>query len=783
MVALPMDSLIPQIVSALGTSPALVIEAPPGAGKTTRVPPALMQAFGGDILVLEPRRIAARMAARRVASELGESVGERVGYQVRFERAAGPRTRLLFITEGVLVRRLLADPHLRGVGAVILDEFHERRLDTDLALALLHRLQRSTRPELRMAVMSATLDAAPVAGFLNAPVVRSEGRLHDLAVEFAAYSSAPLEQQVAEAVGRAIGAQPSGDVLVFLPGAAEIRRSMQACERLARTHGLMLVPLHGDLTPAEQDRAVTPADRRKVIFSTNVAESSVTVEGVNTVIDTGLARMASDSPWTGLPQLNVARISKASATQRAGRAGRTGPGRVYRLYTAEDFARRPDHDAPEIARRELSQLCLDLHGVGVGAVAELAWLEQPPAEAVCAAESLLRQLGAVDARSRATPLGIRMARLPLHPRLARLAMEGADRGAGDGACRAAALLSMGTRAEHMDILHAIDSSRDPAMERAYRQIRRIAGGRGAEQGSDIGLLQSILTAFPDRVARRRAGGQALLANGGSAVLAGEIAAEFFVALDIEERAERGLPMIRLIARIEPEWLIDLLPERVRERNAVEWNRGAERVERVSALLYDELAIEETRDGAVDPDEGARVLGDKAVEAGIGRFVDREQLDGVLARIAFAAEHSGVQPMGPAEVERALREICYGLRSFAELERAGTRVVARLEDAAGKKLLDEIAPERIRLPGGRAVRLHYSANQSPWIESRLQDFFGVHESPRIAHGRVPVVVRLLAPNGRPVQTTTDLAGFWERLYPHVRRELSRRYPRHAWPEKP
>ncbi len=782
MISLPIDSLIGAIVSTLGASPALVIEAPPGAGKTTRVPPALMNALDGDIVVLEPRRMAARMAARRVASELNEEVGERVGYQVRFDQATGPRTRLRFVTEGVLVRRLLADPHLRGVACVILDEFHERHLDTDLALALLCRLRRAERPDLRIVVMSATLDSAPVADFLNAPEVRSSGRLHDLAVEYTPYSAAPLEQQVGAAVERAVTAQRSGDVLVFLPGAAEIRRSMQACERLASAHGLLLLPLHGDLEPAEQDRAVAPADRRKVIFSTNVAESSITVEGVNAVIDTGLARIATDSPWTGLPQLHVARISKASATQRAGRAGRTGPGRVYRLYTAEDFARRPDYDAPEIARRELSQLCLDVHALGVGAVSAMPWLEPPPAEAVSAAEALLSQLGAVEAALRVTPLGIRMARLPLHPRLARLAIAGADSGATDGSCRAAALLSVGTRADDPDILNIIDSARDPATERAYRQIRRTVAGHRAEQGSDRSLLQSILTAFPDRVARQRGRGQALLATGGSAVLARETDAEFFVALDIEQRAEHGLPLIRLLARIQPEWLIDLFPERVRERNRAEWNRAAERVERVSALLYDELVIEETRDGAVDPEEGARVLADKAAEAGIHRFVERERLDGTLARISFAAEHSAVRAAGSAEVERALREVCAGLRSFAELEEAGGRVIERLEEAAGKKLLDEVAPERIRLPGGRGVRVHYSAGQPPWIESRLQDFFGMRETPRIAHG-VPVVVRLLAPNGRPVQTTTDLPGFWERLYPQVRRELSRRYPRHPWPENP
>ena len=339
-----------------------MIEAPPGAGKTTRVPPALLQLVPGNVLVLEPRRLAVRLAARRVAQEMSEPLGETVGYQVRFEEVAGPRTRLRFLTEGILTRRLISDPLLAGVDAVVLDEFHERHLETDLALALLRRLQSTSRPDLRLVVMSATLDAAPVALFLgDCPVIRSEGRLFDLSISYQPYSAAPLEQQVAAA----LETLPDGDVLVFLPGAAEIRKAYRACQPLATSHDLLVLPLHGDLSPAEQDRAVSPAPRRKVILSTNVAESSVTVEGVTAVIDSGVARMASDSPWTGLPTLEVARISKASATQRAGRAARTAPGKVIRLYTLDDFHRRRDQDPPEILRRELSELCLTLRAMGI----------------------------------------------------------------------------------------------------------------------------------------------------------------------------------------------------------------------------------------------------------------------------------------------------------------------------------------------------------------------------------------------------------------------------------
>lgn len=363
--ALPVDAILPEILDSLRLRSNLVIVAAPGAGKTTRVPPALLGIVSGEVVVLEPRRIAARLAARRVAWELGEPVGETVGYQVRFEEAVGPRTRLRFVTEGILTRRLLSDPSLQGVSAVVLDEFHERHLEGDFALALLKRLQR-TRTDLRIVVMSATLDAEPVAQYLEGcPIVRSEGKLFDLSIKHLPYSPEPLETQVRGAVEMLIDMGHSGDTLAFLPGAVEIHRAARICAAIARRAGLLVLPLHGSLPPKEQDRALAPASQRKLILATNVAESSVTVEGVTAVIDSGLARFASYSAWSGLPTLHVGRVSKASAKQRAGRAGRTAPGRVLRLYTEEDYSRRPDHDAPEILRSDLSQLCLALRAMHI----------------------------------------------------------------------------------------------------------------------------------------------------------------------------------------------------------------------------------------------------------------------------------------------------------------------------------------------------------------------------------------------------------------------------------
>jgi len=748
MTPLPIDSLLSSISQAVRDGPNLVIEAPPGAGKTTRVPPALLPLVEGEILVLEPRRLAVRMAARRVASELGEELGETVGYQVRFEGVGALRTRLRFVTEGILTRRLLRDPELRGVGAVLLDEFHERHLDGDLALALLRRLQKSVRPGLRLVVMSATLDAAPVARFLEGCVVRSEGKQYDLRIEYTPHSAAPLEEQVAQALENLMGSKLDGDVLVFLPGAVEIRRTARAIESLAFHARLLVLPLHGDLSPAEQDRAVAPASQRKVILSTNVAESSVTIEGVTAVIDSGLARVPADSPWSGLPSLDVRRISQASATQRAGRAGRTAPGRVIRLYSAEDFHRRPAADPPEIARRELSQVVLQLRAMKISA---LEWLDAPPEAALAAANALLDRLGVTPA----------MAELPLPPRLSKLVLEAASRGVPEKGCAVAAVLSTGERGSS-DLLTLIDSDWQPQTKRVYDQLRRLVPGRDRKTATDDALLQSVLAAFPDRVARHRRDGELLLSTGGSARLP-ECRHEFLVAIDVEQRADRGLALVRLAAPLRPEWLLD----RAVERTNLGWNRAAERVEQVAVLAYDQLVMEETRTPAPATADSARLLAAKALEADLGRFVDRAALAQLRARASFA----GIE----IDVERALAELCRGRTSFAEL--ASASLLAALRPPR----LAETAPDRLRLPAGREVAVHYELGKPPWIESRLQDFFGVAQTPRI--NGIPVVVHLLAPNRRPVQVTTDLAGFWERLYPQVRRELSRRYPKHKWPEKP
>jgi ATP-dependent helicase HrpB len=804
-VQLPVDSAVPEILRHLREANNLVLEAPPGAGKTTRVPPALLDLDGREVLVLEPRRLAARLAARFVAQQRGERVGETVGYQVRFEEAAGPRTRLRFVTEGVLTRKLLSDPTLARTGCVVLDEFHERRLEGDFALALLHRLQQTSRRDLRLLVMSATLDAAPVAHYLGgARVIRSEGRQYPLEIEYSPHSAAPLEQQVAAAAERlavhGMARGIAGHMLVFLPGAAEIRRAQTACAALAARLGCIVLPLHGDQSPEEQDRVILtnpvgPSQQRKIILATNVAESSITIEGVAAVIDSGLARMAGHSPWSGMPTLEIARISQASANQRAGRAGRTGPGRAIRLYPLEDFVRRAAHETPEILRADLSPVALLLRAMGLGGLESLDWLDAPPGAAVKHAEELLRQLGA-DGET-----GREMARYPLHPRLARLVVEARRRGVAEDGCTVAALLSAGerlpARAAHnsrSDLLALLDAQcvapREARTQQVVRQVRRAVNppkqARGVSfKGHEDALLISVLAAFPDRVARRRQGSDLQLASGGPAQLAPSSTvtqAQFLVAVEAEDRRDQKAPLVRIASAIEPEWLLDLFPERVVEVATVEWNRSAERVEGMSALMFGQIAIEQTRREA-DAAAAGELLAGKAIEAGLARFVDMEELEAFLDRARFAAPYLEIPSVGMEAANEVLRALARERKSFTELEEAARRELLRTLHRQLPRGLDATAPESIKLPGGRQVRVHYEPGQPPWVASRLQDFFGMRETPHIAGGKVPLVVRLLAPNQRPVQMTSDLAGFWERLYPQVRKELSRRYPKHKWPELP
>ncbi len=790
---LPIDPMLGDIVEAVEHNPITLLEAEPGAGKTTRVPAALLRRGHTGIFVLEPRRLAARLAARRVAEELHEPLGQSVGYQVRFEEVGGRHTRLWFVTEGVLSRKLLSDPALRQAQVVILDEFHERHLETDLALALLRKLQ-SRRPELKLLIMSATLRGAELSDNLGgAPVLRAPGRAFPVTIRYRSHSAASLEAQTAEAVALGLS-ETAGHILVFLPGAAEIRAAGQACDSMARAAGAIITPLHGDLPPEEQDRAVAPSKQRKIILSTNVAESSVTVEGVCAVVDSGLARVATYSPWSGFTRLRVEKVSRASAIQRTGRAGRTAPGLAIRLFTEEDFRRRPEHLAPELLRSDLAQVTLQLAAMGF-CWKDLDWLDAPPEATREEAVDALQRLGAVTSDGELTSVGRRMSQLPLHPRLSRFFLEAAERGAAEEGAIVAALLSEGRyrlddaamRRHVSDIEALLETNLSFPARRLSQQLLRSVPKPARQVTTDEHALEkALLVAYSDRVARRR-GETLLISTGTSAKLdrTSVVKSEFLLALDVEERLELRTALVRLASPVEADWLLDLFPERVETRELMEWNREAERVEQVSALVYDKLVIDETRRPATDAEAAAGLLAQKAIEAGIERFVDSEELNRFLQRILFAARHSKAIQVPPDLVEQALRALSYGLKSFVELRAAASNgaLVACLESMLPMRGVNELAPEFVQLPSGRRARIHYVEGQPPWVASRLQDFFGMKNTPAVARGAVPLVVHLLAPNQRPVQMTTDLASFWSNLYPQLRRELSRRYPKHAWPERP
>jgi ATP-dependent helicase HrpB len=757
IVKLPVDDVLEDVRAALRGGRAVVLEAPPGAGKTTRVPPALLDVVRGQIVVLEPRRLAARLAARRIAEELGGSVGEVVGYQVRFEDVTSAATRIRFVTEGLLLRQMISDPTLRGVGAVILDEFHERHLQGDLALAMARKI-----PDLKLAVMSATLDAGPIAAFLGAPIVRAEGKLYDVTVEYVDGGDSRLEAQVAAAVRRL--RDLDGDVLVFLPGAAEIGRAAAACGAPGVAGDREIVTLHGDMNAAAQDRAVRPGPRRKVILSTNVAESSVTIEGVVAVVDSGLARIASHSPWTGLPSLRLAKISQASAAQRAGRAGRLRPGVCVRLYTKHDHDTRPRHDVPEVRRADLAEAALLL--------GERApdWFEPPEPSAWQAARALLDRLGAAALRDE-------MLRYPLHPRLARMMIEAERRGVTGEASWIAAALGERTSPDGRPAssgrsdLDSLASERTPIIERARAQIAGLAKRGPRAKDPDAAIALAVLAGFPDRVARRRRPKEPelVLSEGGSADLSPSSVvrdAELMVAVDVTERrtgTNRRVEVRRACA-IDTTDLIELFPERVVEEREAIWNPDGERVEIAERLRYDALILDETRrpPGAQPQDAAiaAKILLAHAT-------IDRTGVDRLLARI----EHAGL----PApDLDAALVELCAGATRVADLrDRSLRQILARGLDLRA-------APEHVTV-GTRRVEIQYERGKPPWIETRLQDFFGTVRGPRV--GDRPLVLHLLAPNQRAVQVTTDLEGFWDRHYPAIRKELMRKYPKHSWPEDP
>ncbi|HTM44485.1 MAG TPA: ATP-dependent helicase HrpB [Polyangiaceae bacterium] len=836
--ALPIEQHIPEILKELQGHQALVLEAPPGAGKTTRVPLALLEAGflnRPSIVVSEPRRLAARLAAHFVAEQLGSEVGQLVGYQVRFENRTGPKTKICYVTAGVLLQQLL-DPlssqpksGARPYDVVILDEFHERQLETDQILALL-KGRLASDPALRLIVMSATLNGEAIASFLDCPRVRSEGKAFPLRIEHESVpDDRPLEKRVSSAVKQALSDQPDGRVLVFLPTVQDIVAAQSTLTPFAKGAEVELLPLHGELSLGEQARAVKPAARRAVVLATNVAESSITVQGVTAVVDSGLARIAVDSPWSGRRELCVAPISQASATQRAGRAGRTAPGSVYRLFSEHSFKTRRPYEVPEIQRSDLSDVWLRLLGAGIDKPEQMPWMDPPPPAAVRAAEDLLQALGATNAARQLTSIGKRMLRFAMHPRLARVIVAGEDLGVGEEAALAAALLAerdivrRGAETAHFaddsDILARCDRFHQAEFERfsenSLRQLDLLRGPvqavasaykslcqhlvRGTPDAPDLdpALRKALLAGFIDRVARRRShtGAELILANGTNAKISSNSVvhhATLLIAHDIEQREQHGksgggVPWVSLATRIEPEWLLDDYAHLLSDEQQLIWNAEKECVESQSRVRCGSVVLEESRSRA-QPSEATSAELARAANAQRARFLgSSNSLATFITRLMLLRTQRPDLTLPSLTLDDSLslfEQACQGLSSFAELDELDWPALFndRLS-AEQRRALDRELPLSIALPSGRPLKVNYEPDKSPWVSSRLQDFFGMNQSPTLCGGKLPLTLHLLAPNQRAVQVTTDLAGFWQRHYPAVRRELMRRYPRHAWPEDP
>jgi ATP-dependent helicase HrpB len=833
-VPLPVDSVLPDVTAALRDHTALVLRAPAGAGKTTRVAPALLDAGlagSGQIVMLEPRRLAVRTAARRIAAERGGRVGGEVGYHVRFDRQAGRDTRLLVVTPGIVLRCLLDDAFLEGVQILIFDEFHERSLDCDVALGIARLLQQTVRPELRLVAMSATLATEQVATFLGGcPVVTSEGRLHPIEL---VHEPRSLDDPWHEATARATEGlleRTAGDLLVFLPGLQEIRRTAEALQRRARADDLMVLPLFGDLPADEQDRALLPQPRRRIVLATNVAETSVTVEGISGVVDTGLARIMTFDPDLGLDRLELTPIARDSADQRAGRAGRLGPGVCVRMWTEASHRLRPERAEPEVRRVDLAGALLHLLCMGEADVGRFPWLEPPPPAAVEHASALLRRLGALQGQT-VTALGRRLAELPVHPRLGRLLIEGRRYGLEERAALAAALLSERDpfrrsdgsasprprrQESDSDILERVEAVEDyersgrtdgpmgsvlPAIAQAMLRVRdqlvrEVRDASGSPQTleprgqttSDEALMRALLAAFPDRVARRReadrtrgvmVGGKGVRLAPSSRVFESPL----FLCIDVDSRSAEA--WVRQASAVQRDWLD---PALITSAVEVGFDQESERVCARRRIRYEDLLLDESVAALPTGAEVAQVLAQAAVQH-LDRVLPPADSPGgsFLVRVRWLRTwmpELQLPAFDDAELRELLGWLCGGCKSFEELHRADWRsaIESRLTTVQ-RRTVEKEAPERLEVPSGSRLALAYEPGRPPVLAVRIQEVFGLRETPRVAGGRVRVLLHLLAPNYRPQQVTDDLASFWANTYPQVRKDLRARYPKHAWPEDP
>ena len=899
---LPIYEIERDIVARLKTDRRLILSAPTGSGKSTQVPQMLLRhglLGDGQVVILQPRRLATRLLASRVAQELGVQLGSEVGYQIRFENVTSPRTKIRFVTEGVLLRQMIDDSKLRGVSVLIFDEFHERHLYGDITLARALDLQEQHRPDLNLIVMSATLDvelledylsecrsrgneastskvddqrlltSSPTKGF-SCSVLASEGRVFPVEIKYAAQpdymDKRPVWEQAAEAFSHYVGAGGEGDVLVFMPGGYEISQTIEAIRHTSESKGFILLPLHGELSPKDQDAAVARYGQRKVVVSTNVAETSLTIDGIRLVIDSGLARIPRYDPYRGINTLLVEKISQSSADQRTGRAGRTAPGVCMRLWSREEHGHRLVQELPEIKRLDLAEVVLTLKAAGVEDLRKFRWLEPPNEQSLAHAEELLLDLGALKSVAQAfqpagsgdfpvasskggqecppnpqtrmsalqiTPIGRKMLAFPLHPRYSRMLLAAHDYGCVHQACLVAALtqgrdlllrnVDRDTNSLREDLLGEKASSDFWILMRAwtyaaknqfrldacrrlgihavtarhvgplFEQFLRIAKSEGLDvkprEVKDEALQKCILIGFSDRVARRLDQGtlRCELVHNRRGVLARESAVQhspLFVAAEVREVEGREVnTILSLATAIEVDWLRELYPEDMESSLHVQFDSTAKRVQAAELVKFRGLALSAKRVEPPPADMAARLLADEIIAERLPLPNWDHSVEQWLLRLRLLCQHCPelqLPPITEDDRKHIIGQLCHGAVSYRDIkEREVKPVVMSWLSEAQRGLLDKHAPERLTLPNGRTPKVAYEATGSPHISLRIQELYDVTQTPKIALGRVPVLVHILTPGMKPIQITQDLASFWHEHYPRIKSELQRKYPKHLW----
>jgi ATP-dependent RNA helicase HrpB len=838
---LPIYDIEPDIVAAIKATKRLILQAPTGSGKSTQVPQMLLKhglLGNGQVVILQPRRLAARLLASRVAHELGVVLGREVGYQVRFENCVSDATRIKFETEGILLRQLIRDPALRGIQAIIFDEFHERHLYGDITLARALDIQETLRPDLLIAVMSATLEAGTLEDYLEpCAVLSSQGRTYPVDIGYLPHrpgpNSPPVWEMAADVFSGHVRSGQPGDVLVFMPGAFEISQTLEAIRHVPESKGYILLPLHGELQPRDQDAAVARYDQPKVVVATNVAETSITIDGVRLVIDSGLARIPRYDANRGINTLLVEKISQASAEQRAGRAGRTAPGKCVRLWSRPEHDERPPQELPEIKRLDLAEVVLTLKAAGVGDLRTFRWLEKPDEISLTHAETLLTDLGALDHAGKITGIGRKMLAFPLHPRYSRMLLAAQEYGCVHQACLVAALTQgrdlllrhagRETNLLREDLLGEKASSDFWILMRAWNyaaknqfrldacrklgihavtarqvgplleQFLHIARDEGLDatprEVMDEALQKCILIGFSDRVAHRLDQGtlRCELVHNRRGVLARESVVQhspLFVAAEVREIEGREVSTIfSLATAIEPDWLRELFPEDLKSDLHVQFDAQTRRVQAAELVRFRGLALSARRIDPPPADAAARLLADEILA---GRLPLPNWDHGVeqwLLRLRLLCGHCPelqLPALNDEDRKHIIEQLCHGAVSYKDIKELDVKpVVMSWLSAAQRQLLDKHAPERLILTNGRTPKVTYEPTGAPHISLRIQELYDVTRTPKIAMGRVPVVVHILTPGMKPIQITQDLAGFWHEHYPRIKSELQRKYPKHLW----